>query len=65
MPLPPNLPAVRSYLLTLQDTICAALEQEDGTGKFHTDEWLRPETSQPALGGGGRTRVLAEGAVFE
>ncbi|MEO5958492.1 MAG: coproporphyrinogen III oxidase, partial [Opitutaceae bacterium] len=32
---------------------------------FRTDEWLRPETSPPALGGGGRTRVLAEGAVFE
>ncbi len=55
----PDLPAVRAYLLALQDRICAALEQEDGTGKFSTDEWTRAE------GGGGRTRVLAEGAVFE
>jgi coproporphyrinogen III oxidase len=57
--MPPDLAAVRSYLLTLQDTICAALEQEDGTAKFVTDEWTRPE------GGGGRTRVMAAGAVFE
>jgi coproporphyrinogen III oxidase len=55
----PNVAAVKSYLPTLQDAICAALEQEDGGGKFRTDEWSRPE------GGGGRTRLLADGAVFE
>lgn len=55
----PNLDAVKSYLLTLQDSICAALEAEDGGGKFRTDEWTRP------AGGGGRTRLLAEGTVFE
>ena len=56
----PNLPAVRAYLLGLQDAICAALEQEDGgPNRFRTDEWKRPE------GGGGRTRILSEGAVFE
>ncbi len=56
----PNLSAVRAYLLNLQDVICAALEQEDGGAhRFRTDEWTRPE------GGGGRTRILAEGAVFE
>jgi coproporphyrinogen III oxidase len=55
----PDLPAVRSYLLTLQDRICAALEQEDGTGQFREDNWQRPE------GGGGLTRILTEGAVFE
>src|SRR5262249_23193163 len=32
---------------------------EDGVGRFRTDEWTRPE------GGGGRTRLIAEGAVFE
>ncbi len=58
--MPPNLPAVRAYLLSLQDAICAALEAEDGGAhRFRTDEWTRPE------GGGGRTRILAEGAVFE
>lgn len=58
--MPPNLPAVRAYLLSLQDAICAALEADDGgEHRFRTDEWTRPE------GGGGRTRILAEGAVFE
>jgi coproporphyrinogen III oxidase len=55
----PALSAVRDYLLDLQDTICAALEAEDGQARFHTDLWTRPE------GGGGRTRILAEGGVFE
>ena len=51
--------AVKTYLLDLQDRICAALEAEDGAARFRTDEWTRAE------GGGGRTRVLADGAVFE
>jgi coproporphyrinogen III oxidase len=56
--MPPDLHAVRRYLLDLQDSLCAALEHEDG-GKFQEDNWTRPE------GGGGRSRVLSEGAVFE
>ncbi len=60
MPDLPSLPAVRAYLLSLQDAICAALEAEDGgAARFRTDEWTRPE------GGGGRTRILADGQVFE
>ena len=55
----PDLALVRAYLQALQDRICAALEQEDGAAAFRTDEWTRPE------GGGGRTRILAEGGVFE
>jgi len=50
---------VKSYLLQLQDSICDALAAEDGELDFITDEWQRPE------GGGGRSRVLADGAVFE
>jgi len=50
---------VRSYLLALQDSICRALAEEDGGADFSVEEWRRPE------GGGGRSRVLAEGAVFE
>jgi len=50
---------VKSYLLALQDNICAALAEEDGGPAFITDEWQREE------GGGGRSRVLADGAVFE
>ena len=43
----------------LQDRICRKLESVDGTGKFQEDAWQRPE------GGGGRSRVMKEGAVFE
>lgn len=55
----PNPELVRSYLLDLQQRICTALEAEDGCGRFQQDEWERPE------GGGGRSRVLTEGSVFE
>src|SRR5688572_27135983 len=55
----PNLSAVREYLLNLQDSVCAALEREDGGATFSTDKWSRPE------GGGGRTRILTNGALFE
>jgi coproporphyrinogen III oxidase len=51
--------AVHSYLLTLQDRISAAIEAEDGAARFREDSWERPE------GGGGRSRVLTGGAVFE
>ena len=55
----PDIPAVKNFLLALQDRICSALEKEEGAQKFKEDAWERPE------GGGGRTRVLAEGALFE
>ena len=54
---------VRAYLLSLQDRICTALEQEDGRSRFAEDAWSRE--SGERLGGGGRTRVLERGAVFE
>jgi coproporphyrinogen III oxidase len=47
------------YFRSLQDAICAGLEQLDGTGRFREDSWDREG------GGGGRSRVLSEGAVFE
>ena len=50
---------VRNYLLKLQDSISAALEEEDGHEQFHEDQWQRPE------GGGGRSRIMENGAVFE
>jgi coproporphyrinogen III oxidase len=59
MPTAPDVAAVKAYLLDLQDRICRALEAEDGTARFAEDNWTRAE------GGGGRSRVLAEGAVFE
>jgi coproporphyrinogen III oxidase len=51
--------AVLAYLRGLQDRICAALEQTDGAGRFQSDRWERAE------GGGGESRVLRHGAVFE
>ncbi len=51
--------AVEEYLRGLQDRITEALAQADGAGRFHEDLWQRAE------GGGGRSRVLNQGAVFE
>ncbi|WP_223266352.1 oxygen-dependent coproporphyrinogen oxidase [Gelidibacter gilvus] len=48
-----------NYILTLQDTITSKLETVDGKAKFQEDVWERPE------GGGGRTRVIENGNVFE
>lgn len=42
----------KHYVQTLQDNICAALEQLDGQATFQEDSWQRAE------GGGGRTRVM-------
>ena len=50
---------VKRFLLDLQDRICAALEQEDGQGTFVTDSWVREQ------GGGGRSRVIENGAMIE
>ncbi|MGR8918343.1 MAG: oxygen-dependent coproporphyrinogen oxidase [Gammaproteobacteria bacterium] len=50
---------VEAWLKALQDEICAALEELDGEARFAEDAWTRAE------GGGGRSRVLAGGAVFE
>ena len=55
----PDIAAVRAYLLDLQERICAELAAEDEGKGFREDAWQRPE------GGGGRTRVLEDGAVFE
>lgn len=50
---------VESFLRELQDRICATVERLDGEARFVEDAWARP------AGGGGRTRVLRDGAVFE
>ena len=54
-----NIDDVRQYLTTLQNRICAELETLDGKGKFVRDSWARPG------GGGGESRVIADGDVFE
>ena len=53
-----NIEAVKSYLLALQDSICAQLSEEDGCD-FTEENWDREQ------GGGGRTRVLADGNHIE
>ncbi|MFC3679319.1 oxygen-dependent coproporphyrinogen oxidase [Bacterioplanoides pacificum] len=61
-----DVAAVKAYLLDLQDRICAALEAQDGAATFVEDAWERdPNDSSLALTGGGRTRVIANGAVIE
>jgi len=54
-----HIERVRDYLLALQDNICATIEKADGTGLFREDSWSRDE------GGGGRSRVMEDGTVFE
>jgi coproporphyrinogen III oxidase len=63
-PAPPEvLERIRAGMIcsvrALQDEICAALERVDGRARFAEDAWRRPG------GGGGVTRVLEDGAVFE
>jgi len=55
----PDRVAVREWLLGLQERITQALEQADGGARFRRDAWQR------AAGGGGETRVLQDGALFE
>ena len=55
----PDIEAVEGYLRRLQDRICEALRGEDGTARLIEDTWERPQ------GGGGCTRVLRDGEVFE
>ena len=55
----PEISIVIEFLKKLQDQICHALEQADGSGQFIEDSWQRKE------GGGGRTRVLTNGTVIE
>ena len=50
---------VSQFMQGIQDEICAGLEQLDGKGKFREDSWQREE------GGGGRSRVMTDGNIFE
>lgn len=55
----PTLDQIVSFFRTLQDDICQGMEQLDGTGRFQEDPWER------AAGGGGRSRLMTGGSVFE
>lgn len=50
---------ISEWLMKLQDSICSALENADGKAKFMEENWTREE------GGGGRSRVIKNGAVLE
>ena len=54
-----DISAVVSFMQQLQDQICSGLEQSDGRACFREDRWDK------ASGGGGRSRVMVDGAVFE
>lgn len=54
-----KLEDIKSFFMSLQDEICQGLENLDGSARFMEDPWERKE------GGGGRTRVIMDGKVFE
>lgn len=54
-----DIQVVVEFMQQLQDRICDQLEQADGKAKFVEDRWSK------ANGGGGRSRVMTDGAVFE
>lgn len=54
-----SITEVEQYLRGLQQGIVSALEEADGKATFRHDQWQRPD------GGGGESRVLSDGAVFE
>ena len=54
-----NIDTVKDYLQGLQSHICTQLEQLDGKSSFASDAWQRPG------GGGGKSRVLSGGDIFE
>ena len=54
-----NRTSISEFLLQLQDQICSALETADGSATFKEENWERTE------GGGGRTRIIRDGAVIE
>lgn len=58
-----NKSALKQFLMDLQDSICLQLEQVDGKANFEEETWHRDPGER--LGGGGRTRVMKDGSVFE
>lgn len=55
----PDIERIKAYLQSLQDTICQKITELDGKETFLEQTWERTE------GGGGRSRVLTQGALFE
>lgn len=55
----PSSAQVKAFLLSLQDSLCQQIAAADGQSTFREDNWQRE------AGGGGRSRVLTQGAIFE
>ncbi|MGJ3348382.1 oxygen-dependent coproporphyrinogen oxidase [Morganella sp. Je.2.23] len=55
----PDSDSVKDFFLQLQDSLCGQLAASDGGAAFTEDKWQRES------GGGGRSRVLKSGALFE
>lgn len=55
-----DIKSVKTYLLNLQDSLCTAIESVDEKETFLEDNWEKGSDE-----GGGRTRILTEGGVFE
>lgn len=55
----PEIDRVKAFLQSLQDTLCQELTKLDGKETFQEQKWERSE------GGGGRSRILTQGAIFE
>ncbi|TYK64791.1 oxygen-dependent coproporphyrinogen oxidase [Colwellia echini] len=56
---PIEIAPIIEFFKSLQDKICSALTDADGSGEFIEDNWKRAE------GGGGRTRVMTNGTIIE
>ncbi len=56
----PDINAVRAYLLALQNSICLGIAGLENQAEFITDEWQRENNA-----GGGISRVLSNGQIFE
>jgi coproporphyrinogen III oxidase len=54
-----NTNQVKNYFLSLQKQICATIESADGKQSFFKEDWDREQ------GGGGKTRVMQQGEIFE
>ncbi len=62
-----EIAAVETFLRDLQNRICAELERLDGQARFRCDPWQREAGASTSAisGGGGETRIIENGAVFE
>lgn len=61
----PDASTVSDFFVDLQDRYCAQFEALDGKGRFGADEWDYSSEQEGGKGGGGNSRVMSDGTVFE